>query len=377
LTSLLGRLFPLFIGPQRVEDLFTEAVARLFERRPEICLNWLDELELITSASGEDQRYTSVSTQKSFVALDEHGMGSRPDLIVEVHHAAGDEELESSTEIVMIESKIGSWEGQEQLKRYAGHLSNMSGTRRTLIYITRAYDPKDEEEILAGTKGVEFCQLRWHDFYTFLQKVETDALVEEVMLFMEEQRMARSYRFSTADLMALSGVPRAFEIFDETFHGEVQAELVAFAGNKIDKKELYTWAPIRNNKRYIMVAHLNGGDLDCFVAYELRTPDGYPEARVYLEAWTEQPGRKVARKASVAAMRKIALRDEWDGAGLDNPAGPLAVWRGQSLASLLHEEDHVAAVKRFFIESIRELREELTEFKKENPDLPWNGGNDG
>jgi hypothetical protein len=30
---------------------------------------------------------------------------------------------------------------------------------------------------------------------------------------------------------------------------------------------------------------------------------------------------------------------------------------------------------RFFIESIQELREELTEFKKENPDLPWNGGN--
>jgi len=117
LTSLLGRLLPLFIGPQRIEDLFTEAVARLFERRPEICLNWLDELELITPASGEDQRYTSVSTQKSFVALEEHGMGSRPDLIVEVHHPVEDAELESSKDVVMIESKIGSWEGQDQLKR--------------------------------------------------------------------------------------------------------------------------------------------------------------------------------------------------------------------------------------------------------------------
>lgn len=49
------------------------------------------------------------------MALDEHGSGSRPDLIVEVHHAGEDAELESSKEVVMIESKIGTWEGPEQL----------------------------------------------------------------------------------------------------------------------------------------------------------------------------------------------------------------------------------------------------------------------
>jgi hypothetical protein len=69
LTSLLGRLLPLFTGPRRGEDLFTEAVARLFERRPELCLSWLDDLDLITPASGEAQRYIRVMTQKSFVAL--------------------------------------------------------------------------------------------------------------------------------------------------------------------------------------------------------------------------------------------------------------------------------------------------------------------
>lgn len=137
----------------------------------------------------------------------------------------------------MIESKIGSWEGQDQLKRYAGHLSNMSGTRKNLVYVTRAYDPKDENEILSGIDDVCFKQLRWHDFYRFLQTVERDALIEEVMTFMEEQDMARSYRFSTEDLMALSGVPRAFEILDETFEGEVKAELESFAGNRISKRE--------------------------------------------------------------------------------------------------------------------------------------------
>ncbi len=129
MTSLLGRLLPLFVGARRVEDLFTEAVARLFERRPELCLSWLDDLDLITSVSGEDQRYICVTIQKSFVALEEHGSASRPDLIVAVYHAVEDAELESSIDVVMVESKIGSWEGQEQLRRYAEHLDKMTGTR--------------------------------------------------------------------------------------------------------------------------------------------------------------------------------------------------------------------------------------------------------
>lgn len=44
-----------------------------------------------------------------------------------------------------------------------------------------------------------------------------------------------------------------------------------------------------------------------------------------------------------------------------------------SLASVLAEEDHVAALQHFFVESIRQLREELTAFKKENPGPPWEG----
>ncbi len=109
-TGLLGRLLPLFTGTRRVKDLFTEAVARLFERRPELCLSWLDGLDLTTSLSGEEQRNIRVTTLKSFVALDEHGLGSRPDLIIEVHQADEYSELESSIDIVMIESKIGSVE---------------------------------------------------------------------------------------------------------------------------------------------------------------------------------------------------------------------------------------------------------------------------
>ncbi len=372
MTSLLGKLVRLFSHHRRIEDLFTEAIARLFERQPELCLSWLDELELITPISGEDQRYIHVITQKPFVALEEHGSGSRPDLIVEVHHAVEDNELNNLAEVVMIESKIGSIEGGDQLPRYAAHLSAMSASRKTLIYITRAYDPKDPDDIEAAAKDIKFRQLRWHDFYKFLQNTEKDALVEEVMLFMEEQGMARSYRFSTADLMALSGVPRAFEIFDETLGGEVRTKLESFAGNR-PRREAVGLDGVRRFGTYQLVAPLHDWDLFCRLGYLLHMPDGYPAAVVKLQT---KP-RAIGREASIAAMKRIILLDGWNGYVLDDSSEWSLVEREKGLAHVLSETDHIAAVKHFFIESIHQLRDELTAFKKEHPDLPWNGGNNG
>jgi hypothetical protein len=380
-TSLLGRLLPLFIGARRVEDLFTEAVARLFERRPELCLSWFESLDLITPASVEGRRYVRVTTQKSFVALHEHDRGSRPDLIVEVHQTVEDPEMGGLVQVVMIESKIGSWEGHDQLKRYAGHLSKMSGMRKSLVYITRAYDPKDEEEVLLGTNDVRFKQLRWHDFYRFLHAVERDALIEEVMAFMEEQGMARSYLFSAMDIVALSGVPRVFNVFDETLGGEVKADLESFAGNKL-RHMTHTMWELRNHLRYGIRAPLHGDDLFCDLGYQLGkveesahssllriSADGYPAVYVFLEA---QPGA-TGREVSVSAMKNIAFNQGWEAYNIDDPTGWAGVRRAKSLADLLSEEDHVAAVKAFFMESIGQLREELAAFKQDHRDLLWEG----
>ena len=369
MTSLLGRLLRLFPESVPLEDLFTEAVARLFETRPQLCLAWLEAAGLLTAPIADTGRvYVRVSSQRTSTALEHHNTDSRPDLVIEIHRSP--EELAEDgavTDVVMIESKIGSKEGAEQLRRYAEHLDGISGLgNKTLVYMTRGYDPKEASGILSGFDGnVRFEQLRWHDFYRFLQTVEKDALIEEVMTFMEEQGMARSYRFSATDLITLSGVPRAFEIFDETLGGEVKTKLEAFAGNKV--KELNQ---IRRFGRYIIIASLQDRDLFCYIGYTMDDLDEYPGLTVNLES---KPNA-VARETSVAAMKKIALNEDWETHNLDNPSGWAGVRRVRNLASLLPEEDHVAAVQHFFIDSIRQLREELTAFKKEHSDLPWAGG---
>ena len=203
MTSLLGRMLRLFPESVPLEDLFTEAIARLFETNPDLCIAWLEETGLIPLLSPNyvDGRYVRVSSQRSFTSLEHHDTASRPDLLIEVHPMASGEATEGAeAHVIMVESKIGSKEGHEQLRRYAEHLDEMAGFEsKTLLYVTRAYDPKDERGILSGlADNVRFEQLRWHDFYRFLQeRAEKDALVEEVMAFMEEQGMARSYRFSS------------------------------------------------------------------------------------------------------------------------------------------------------------------------------------
>lgn len=373
MTGLLGRMLPLFSGPRRVEDLFTEAVARLFERRPDLCLGWLEEAGLLPGGrtSPAEATLVRVSTQRRLVSLDHHDTASRPDLLIEVRAPAleGAADGETVVDAVMIESKIGSLEGRDQLRRYAEHLGAMGGFGgKTLAYVTRAYDPKDADGILAGVdKNVRFAQLRWHDFYCFLERAgRKDALAEEVMLFMEEQGMARDYRFSATDLVALSGMPRAVEIMDETLDGEVRAELEAFAGGKSRMESI---ANFRRLWRYGALAQLHGFDLFCLVSYHLGDQDKYPWIAVNLQA---QP-RASGRQASVAAMKRIALRDGWEAYDLEDPGAWSGVRRGIYLAELLPQEDHVAPVRSFFVESLGQLREELGAFKEKHPDLPWDG----
>lgn len=208
--------------------------------------------------------------------------------------------------------------------------------------------------------------------------MEKDTLAEEVMTFMEEQGMASSYRFSATDLMALSGVPRAFEILDETLDEEVKAELESFAGNKV-KREPEAMNNLRFHRRYVVMVPLHGWHLVCYAGYQMRTPgdytavsrvpDDYPVIVVALEA---QPGA-AGRKASVAAMKRIGLNEGWETYSTDDPRGWAGARRTRSLAVLLSEQDHVGAVKNFFIDSIQQLKAELTAFIKEHPDLPWTG----
>src|SRR4051794_6253571 len=133
--SLFGRLLGLHSTPRPVEDFFTEVVAGLFTTAPTLCATWFEDLGLVEPAR-DHEHGVLVRTQQRLNPLHDHVTGSRPDLVIELSSGT-----DAGRDVVFLESKIGSGEGAEQLKRYSDLLSTVEGARsRTLVYITRDYD---------------------------------------------------------------------------------------------------------------------------------------------------------------------------------------------------------------------------------------------
>jgi hypothetical protein len=144
-----------------------------------------------------------------------------------------------------------------------------------------------------------------------------------------------------------------------------------FAGNKVKRTSANLMRRIRKDEGYFIYAPLASEiNFDCYAGYGMSDPDGYPTIVVGLYVDPQAAGSEVA----ISAMKRISSLTGWDDNLSDRADWP-EVWRETSLVSLLPEEEHhVAAVKHFFTESISQLKEELTAFKKECPGLPWRLG---
>src|ERR1700722_9254319 len=99
------------------EDFLTEIVAQVLRDSQGLTLDWLTALK----ATDLKKAKVIVNTQVRFDKLDGHTTDSRPDIVVSL--IEGD-----ARDLVFIESKKGSRQGDTQLLRYAVRISkNMLG----------------------------------------------------------------------------------------------------------------------------------------------------------------------------------------------------------------------------------------------------------
>jgi len=181
--------------------------------------------------------------------------------------------------------------------------------------------------------------------------------------------VANERRLSADDLLALSGLPRALDILAETIDAEVREELARFSGNKPQRGWANLMHQLRTDEGYWVYESLDSeARFGCYIGYAMRYPDGYPRLQVGLYADAGEAESEAAR----AAVEKVASLEGWK-SNSEN-AEEYEVIRERNVASLLGEKDHLVAVKTFFTESIRQLKDILTTFKKEHPDLPWQAG---
>ncbi len=337
-------------------------------------LDWLKHHSIIS-----DDNYSSIkiSTQQEHQALAGHTEDSRFDIVVELSNGI-------STDVIFIESKIGAKDGNNALRKYADILSNLPNVRhRILIYITRDYDPKDElkqydydpkpaikEYCLELSPKINFFQLRWYQFYSFLKERASDILAQEILIFMRNNRMSHTNQFSSVDLLTMVNFNKTLNLMESTLSDEIQHEFkLAFGGVIKGAASRTQW---KWDERYIIYTHFSPctWDLWCGLGYFNLNPSNltdYP----YLGIFLQVSHRFGQRPKIIESMQKIINNKPnlWTPSNLK----VLPAWSGifyrKSLQDFLSEENHVSAIKLFFQESIKELKTVQEQYF----DFPWKG----
>lgn len=343
-----------------LEDYFTEMFAYLLQDAPEILAAWLVRFKL-TQLPGP--LLARVATQVSYDRLEGHDRDSRPDLVLQVE-AAG------RLGLVFVESKIGSKEGDDQLRRYAEHLAAQTDVEeRVLVYVTRDYEPKEEiNQLDCMLRGrVRFVQLRWYEVYHFLKKNHfSHWLAREVGQFMGKKRMTQELQFSPVDLVAMTNFKRAKTMMDQSLSGDVMNRLQRFGSRDTIKLD-QAMRQLEHQERYVLVAYQLEG-LWVGLGYFMPKDDSfsYPKIGLKLEVNTHAQGNA----AVVLEVMQAILREnpgQWSGPPITQTKQWVGIDRVQPLHNFLQKEDHQQEVKKYFLDCL----ETLEGIRLRYPQLPW------
>lgn len=352
-----------------LEDFFTKIFAFILNNYEELFKNWLQKFEI---SNKEDPIQNSVvQTQRTFTALKEKEMGhdtdSRPDIYIEIKYKNG------KSDIVFIESKIGSSEGEKQLPRYAEHLNHILNndpdiSQGILVFITKDYEEKDKAVIFEkcdNRKNLDLIPLRWYEVFGFLESYkennvfikEKDIFIRETLRFMKEKNMSLNNQFSPVDILTLTNFPSVNKMMDETMFGKVSEKFEEITGHMSRSATALTQL---RNYRYIYYSEPVIGGMWCGCGYFFNPDDitCYPEVGIILAiSYNLNERNKIIKDIRDKTAWKVKDIESWT-----------ELYYTKSLREFLPYKDHIKVIKEYFVESLQELKK----IKEEYPELPWN-----
>ncbi|ABE51264.1 PD-(D/E)XK nuclease family protein [Methanococcoides burtonii] len=360
--SIFDRLLQLNPNQIPLEDFFTEIFTFVLENEQSFFLSFLTHFK-ITEAI---EPIATIWTQQTYKALDYHFSDSRPDICIEINNA-------SHNELIFVESKIGSSEGYDQLKRYAEQLDQLNHFgKKKLVYITRDHENKDENKIFAGCNNEDelyFIQIRWYEIYNFLstyykQTDSEDILIRETLNFMEEHNMATNNCFNTIDILALTNFRKVQQMMDETIYGIVSDKFETEIGKVSQRASCLT--QLRDFNRYVCVRYNQNYRFNVLLGYWIDTKNitSYPSYGICLEVspTCEQ------RKEIIEFMNELAGQsDGWETVNHNSSKSWARVMKLSKIDTILGLENHIQLIQNNYID----LLNEVTSFKETYPDLPW------
>ncbi|NJN34903.1 MAG: PD-(D/E)XK nuclease family protein [Saprospiraceae bacterium] len=184
------------------ENFLTEIFAFVLEHDDVVREAFLEKIDL------EDDNFY-INTQTVYVE-------GRPDI-----------ELRNDKTLVLIENKVEQREGINQLGRYYGILANEEGKRKILIYLTKYFEVKEENDVIEdykkykGTQEVGIINFKLHCFQwrkiaQLLRKSESiiskelhkskSIISTELHKYLTEQGMAVEVNFKESDSFSISNI---------------------------------------------------------------------------------------------------------------------------------------------------------------------------
>jgi len=122
-----------------------------------------------------------------------------------------DIEIELDNYSILIENKVDSTEGLNQLNRYASilRMHKQDDRKKIVVFLTKIFEQKILED-----NTVQLIQIRWYEIHNIISSsnTETTKLLKE---FLTDYNMSKSLNFNDTDLSALKVIPQTLDKMDE------------------------------------------------------------------------------------------------------------------------------------------------------------------
>lgn len=332
------------------EDYLTEIFAECFESEAvaeQVLTHVLGEPDLVIDESDAD-------TQRTYRSMVADRQDDRPDITWRLETEDGQRWL------VFIEVKLQAPEsGEDQLDRYARRLAEETAETDEiplLVYLTERADPR--EDCRYEQHGIRFEQTRWYRIHELLDASEAgpDWLREALIDYIEEEDLDMSRKFRPEDLYAIRRSSAVFAIIDEALDGKVAKEAREKLG--VDIKKAHTRSTeLQKHDRYVSEMKIDGDGYAVLLGVSwqdrgFRDERDLPVATMILQCAPSHG----SLDAVVAEMDDIRTRDDdFTDEVETSPNNWRYIERHTPLVDFLSEEDHVAALEKWWCEGLEEL----------------------
>ncbi|MGJ9386202.1 PD-(D/E)XK nuclease family protein [Salipaludibacillus sp. CF4.18] len=336
-----------------IEDYLTEMLAPMMECEEKL----VSFMKKFVHNKFHSMQDIQVFTQRTYVKLASHAMDSRPDMVITFT-------MEKTRHIVFIENKLGSGEGNRQLRRYADHLKEQakSGYHVHLIYMTKYYDPKQIEGLLVNESGSGTHQLQWYQFYQWLKNFEDNLYCKQVIHYMEGLGLNKNRQFTPADIHTIQNSMKIQSMLDDCLGGKVTEAFEKLFGTK--KQWTNRAVQLRDEARYVLYNDQTDWKFVGCGLWLAEEEEDYPEVSIFMEV-----DPRCHRREEVLAAVDAFCRDHegWNLEGPEDLNSWFTISFDQSLLHFLSAKDHIESIQTFMIEKLTELHQ----LKKNNPTLKW------